>query len=383
MISREAFAGQVVTKSLGDVAEFFDHLRRPVMEAKRKPGPFPYYGANGQQGTIDDYIFDEPLILLAEDGGHFDEPDRGIAYRVRGKCWVNNHAHVLRPRAGLDLNYLCRVLENYDLAPFISGTTRAKLTKRNASNIPIPVPPIARQRHIAAILDKADEVRSACKDGVAKAETLKRSLFARFRHDFPKGNGRILSIGDFCKTGSGTTPSRGKSELYYGGSIPWVKSSELRERPIYGTEESVTDYALRETSLKMLPPETVLVAMYGATIGRVGILKVSATTNQAVCHLIPEPQVADPCYLYYALQSITDRLIARGAGGAQPNINQQIVREARIYLPALAEQRAICATMEAVQALSDLSQRGLKAADSLFFSLQQKMFSPDSLNGKP
>jgi hypothetical protein len=67
------------------VADFLDSRRRPVKEADRTPGPHPYYGANGQQGTIDAFLFDEPLILLAEDGGHFDEPERGIAYRISGK----------------------------------------------------------------------------------------------------------------------------------------------------------------------------------------------------------------------------------------------------------------------------------------------------------
>lgn len=81
--------------SLGKAVEFLDSKRRPVKASDRVPGPYPYYGANGQQGTIDDYIFDEPLVLLAEDGGHFFEPQRGIAYKITGKTWVNNHAHVL------------------------------------------------------------------------------------------------------------------------------------------------------------------------------------------------------------------------------------------------------------------------------------------------
>ncbi|MBC7313265.1 MAG: restriction endonuclease subunit S, partial [Rhizobium sp.] len=124
---------------LDAVSEFLDHRRRPVKEGERVPGPYPYYGANGQQGTIDQYIFDEPLILVAEDGGHFANPSRGIAYRISGKTWVNNHAHVLRPKAGVDLGYLCRVLENYDVTPFVNGTTRSKLTKAGASEIPIPL----------------------------------------------------------------------------------------------------------------------------------------------------------------------------------------------------------------------------------------------------
>ena len=129
MITRETVGQAYPVKPLGEVIEFLDHKRRPVKESERSTGPFPYYGANGQQGTIDAYIFDEPLVLLAEDGGFFDQPERGIAYRISGKTWVNNHAHVLRAGRQIDVNFLCRVLENYDVTPFISGTTRSKLTK--------------------------------------------------------------------------------------------------------------------------------------------------------------------------------------------------------------------------------------------------------------
>jgi type I restriction enzyme S subunit len=159
MITRETVGGTFPVRPLGEVVEFLDSKRRPVKEADRKPGPFPYYGANGQQGTIDAYIFDEPLVLLAEDGGFFDAPERGIAYRISGRTWVNNHAHVLRPRAGLDIAFLCRVLENYEVTPFISGTTRSKLTKGQAEKIEIPLPPLDEQRRIAAVLDQADELR--------------------------------------------------------------------------------------------------------------------------------------------------------------------------------------------------------------------------------
>ncbi len=135
-------------RSLGEVVEFLDSKRRPITASERTPGPTPYYGANGVQDYVEGYLFDEPLVLLAEDGGHFDEPERGIAYGVSGKSWVNNHAHVLRPTSSLDVRYLARVLENFDARPFLTGSTRAKLTKSAASRMPIPVPPIADQRRI-------------------------------------------------------------------------------------------------------------------------------------------------------------------------------------------------------------------------------------------
>ncbi len=177
MISRNSISGVLPIKRLGEVVEFLDSKRRPITESDRRAGPYPYYGANGLQGTIDDYIFDEPLVLLAEDGGHFGEPERGIAYRISGKTWVNNHAHVLRPTSEIDLAYLCRVLENYDVTPFVTGTTRGKLTKAGASEIVIPLPPLAEQRRIAEVLDRAEALRVKRRAALAQLDSLTQSLF--------------------------------------------------------------------------------------------------------------------------------------------------------------------------------------------------------------
>ena len=162
---------------LGDVVEFLDHWRKPITANDRVPGPVPYYGANGQQDSVATALFDEPLVLLAEDGGHFDEPEKGVAYRIDGPSWVNNHAHVLRPRDNLDIGYLTRVLENYDLTPYVSGTTRGKLTKGRAGEIEIPLPPLPEQRRIASILDQVDELRARRRRALAAVELSMASLF--------------------------------------------------------------------------------------------------------------------------------------------------------------------------------------------------------------
>lgn len=129
---------------------------------------------------------------------------------------------------------------------------------------------------------------------------------------------RTIAIGSFCQTGSGATPLRAMAEKYYGGALPWVKSGELRESEIYHTEETVTEAALRETALKVVPCDALLVAMYGATVGRVGILKIPATTNQAVCHVIPDPKAADTRFMFHALRNLASHFIRRGVGGHSP-----------------------------------------------------------------
>jgi type I restriction enzyme, S subunit len=140
-----------------------------------------------------------------------------------------------------------------------------------------------------------------------------------------------LSISSFCKTGSGTTPSRSKYDRYFGGGIPWVKSGELRESIISNSEETITEEALAETALKIAPKGAILVAMYGANVGRVGILDIDATTNQAICHIVPEKDKADSRYIFHALQQKLPEFISRSVGGAQPNISQQIIRDTKIF----------------------------------------------------
>jgi len=177
LITETSFSDRYPRVELGQVVDFLDYRRRPITASDRIPGPYPYYGANGQQDSVADFIFEEPLILLAEDGGHFDHPDRGIANPISGKTWVNNHAHVLRPRDGLDIRYLCRVLENYDVRPFVAGTTRSKLTKAGASRIIVPMAPLQEQRQIAAILDQADALRAQRRAALSLLEELGSRAF--------------------------------------------------------------------------------------------------------------------------------------------------------------------------------------------------------------
>ena len=147
---------------LGDVAEVLDARRIPLNADERAPmtGEYPYYGANGVVDYINQWIFDETgdLILLAEDGGHFDEfKTRPIAYRVRGKCWVNNHAHVLKAKDYTEGSFLYHSLANKDIRPFIKGTTRSKLTQADLRQIEVGMPPFSEQRTIASVLDGLDD----------------------------------------------------------------------------------------------------------------------------------------------------------------------------------------------------------------------------------
>ncbi len=138
-----------------DLVELHDSRRIPLNQKERgkRKGPYPYYGANGQVDSIDDYIFNGDFILLAEDGGFFDDRTRGVAYEVSGQFWVNNHAHVLSVRTGVNQRYLTYALNQLDWLPYVGGSTRLKLTQEGMRRIVVPLPPPEVQRRIVAKLD--------------------------------------------------------------------------------------------------------------------------------------------------------------------------------------------------------------------------------------
>jgi type I restriction enzyme, S subunit len=144
----------------------------------------------------------------------------------------------------------------------------------------------------------------------------------------------------FRTIGSGTTPPSNE-ELYYGGSIPWVNTSELRENIITHTERSVTNEAVREFSaLRVYPKNSILLAMYGATIGRVAVLGVNATVNQAVC-VMADPERFSVSYVFYGLQASRSILDSIATGGGQPNLNAEKVKDHTLPCPPIEEQSAI------------------------------------------
>ncbi len=170
---REAGAWEV--KRLGEVCDVLDNLRKPVARTKRNPGPYPYYGASGAIDYIDQYIFDERLLLIGEDGAKW-LPYEKTAFIVEGQYWVNNHAHVLRPTLAIDT-----LLENYltalDISQHITGAAPPKLTLDNLRLIWVPLPPKRdEQQKIAHCLSSLDEVIGLESHKLDALKNLKKGL---------------------------------------------------------------------------------------------------------------------------------------------------------------------------------------------------------------
>lgn len=140
---------------LTEVIDLHDSRRIPLNKEQRqqRQGPYPYYGANGLVDHVDGYLFDGSYVLLAEDGGYFDDSARGVAYEATGKFWVNNHAHILSPRGPIPNRFLTHLLNSIEWLPYVGGSTRLKLTQAAMQQIPVSVPPLPEQRRIVAKLD--------------------------------------------------------------------------------------------------------------------------------------------------------------------------------------------------------------------------------------
>ena len=166
-----------------DCCQILDSMRVPITASDRKEGEYPYYGANGIQDYVADYIFDDELVLLAEDGGNFGSKERPIAYRVSGKCWVNNHAHVLKPKEGLDVDYLCYSLMFYNVDGMVNGATRKKLTQAAMRKMQIPSRSMEEQKFIVDELNRIIKIKEQRQQELQLLDNLIKARFVEMFGD--------------------------------------------------------------------------------------------------------------------------------------------------------------------------------------------------------
>ena len=171
------------------------------------------------------------------------------------------------------------------------------------------------------------------------------------------------TLGAIGRWGSGGTPTTGNPE-FYGGTIPWVVIGDLNEGTVTHTAQTITEAGLANSSAKLIEPGTVLVAMYGASVGKLGIAGLSCATNQAIAHCIPDPAAIDRDYLFLLIRSLRASLVASAKGGAQPNISQTVLKGWNITLPPLDEQRRVVAAVDRLMALCDALEAALRESQT-------------------
>ncbi|EAJ2033426.1 restriction endonuclease subunit S [Campylobacter coli] len=268
-----------------------------------------------------------------------------------------------------------------------------KLAITRLKQIQIPLPPLKEQERIVGILDesfaKIDESIKILEQDLLNLDELMQSALqkafnplkdnAKENYKLPQG-WEWKNLGEIANTSSGGTPSRNKKEYWENGNIKWLKSGELNDGYIDFIEENITEEAIKNSSAKIFQKGTLLIAMYGATAGKLGILNLDSTTNQAICAFLHKDKNIKflEKFLFYFLFFLRDKIIKDSFGGAQPNINQTYIKNLQIPLPPIKEQEQIASHLDElsshVKNLKQNYQAQIKDLQELKNSLLDKAF---------
>ena len=245
---------------LEECCEILDSQRIPITAINRKKGKYPYYGANGLQDYVDNYIFDDELVLLAEDGGNFEIKNKPIAYRVSGKCWVNNHAHVLKAKECINVDYLCYSLMYYNVENIINGATRKKLTQAAMRKMKITMRSMREQLFIVRKLSQITEIMKNRKRQLDELDTLVKSRFVElfgnvFLNTMKWEEHSLELIADIV---SGITKGR-KMKQQTLMEVPYMAVSNVKDgyidwttiKTIEATEQEINQYRLLPNDVLM------------------------------------------------------------------------------------------------------------------------------------
>lgn len=298
----------------------------------------------------------------------------------------NQQINVLTPKVDYDSKYIFYAMSNpsfqQESLKIAQGAqaTLPIINKSKWSNLLILIPPtISEQQAIVSRLDSAFAQIDALKANAEKQLEEARKLFqAELTETMkPKEGWEEKTIGEIFRTYAGGTPLKLNKNYYEGGTIPWIRSGEVCKEYITECEMYITEEGMKNSSAKYYPINTVLVAMYGATAAQVGILKFEATSNQAVCGILPHKDFV-PEFIYYWFCNIQKDLVAQAQGNAQPNISQEKIKRVLIPTISLSEQQEIVSRLDALSAnvkkLEELQQKTLKECDALKQAMLREVF---------
>lgn len=313
-----------------DCCEILDSMRVPITASDREEGEYPYYGANGIQDYVADYIFDDELVLLAEDGGNFGSKERPIAYRVSGKCWVNNHAHVLKPKVGLNVDYLCYSLMFYKVDGMINGATRQKLTQAAMCKMKIPLRTLEEQSHIVDELNRIVKIKKLRQQELEILDNLIQARFVEMFGD-PKLNDKGWNAGiisDYYEVKGGKRIPKGMGYADDVTAHPYLRATDMKNETIldddiHYIDEEVYEHIKRYT----VKSGDIYLTNVGVNLGMAGVIPKKydgANLTENAVKLVPKTEkVIDGVFLAHYINS----------PGIQDYINE---RKMSVGVPKLA-----------------------------------------------
>ena len=375
---------------LNDITNNLDGKRIPLNESQRREKQqnelYPYIGANNILCYIDDYIFNEEILCIAEDGGSWGR-NENCSFIINEKCWVNNHAHVLTSRNGVDLSYLKYYLNHTDLTKYITGTTRGKLTKTALGRIQIPLPPLETQQKIAAILNKADELRCNDQKILEKYDQLAQSVFLEMFGDpaFNQNRWPQLTLPEFAKKGKHSI-KRGP----FGGALKKeifvIKGFLVYEQyHAINDEFSMSRYFIDEAKYKELKgfkvvPGDLIISCSGVTLGRIAEIPKDAMPgiiNQALLKISLDQNKMNNTYFKFLFRHkrIQDILFGISRGSGIPNFPpMNTIKSIFFPTPPIKLQSKFAFIIEQIETQKQLTQQSHQKSEELFQSLLQRAF---------
>ncbi len=381
-------------KELGQCVDILDNQRIPLNNQDREnrikdkdiSTLYPYYGATQQVGYIDDYIFDEELILLGEDGVMFYDKDKPKAYIISGKTWVNNHAHVLRAKSEITMNkYLLNYLNTFHYKGFVSGATRLKLNQSRMAQIPIPLPPLPQQEKIVKVLDASSGLIEKQKELIENYDLFLKSKF-------------IEMFGDPIQNPMGWEVEKlnNLTEQYKGAMRTGPFGSSLKKEfyvkdgyKIYGQEQVIKnnfDYgnyyidAERYETLKgySIKENDILISLVG-TFGKIAIvpkLFEAGIINPRLMKISLDTNLYNPVFfknLFYT-EGFKAQLLNFSHGGTMGILNLTILKELKYINPPLELQNKFASIVEKTDAIKAKETQKLEHLETLHSSLIDKAF---------
>ena len=338
---------------LGDLLFEFHAGKAIQTENIKNKGAYPVYGGNGQRGYTNSYNQNGEYLIIGRQGAYCGN----VRYNI-GKAYLTEHAIVGQAKENHNPIYIALKLSLMNLSQLQGQSAQPGLSVNTLSCISMEMPPKEIQDKIADIMLKLDrkiELNRQINDNLeAMAKQLYDYWFVQF--DFPNEEGKpykssggamvwnenlkreipqgwnAAKIVDVAQTYSGGTPTSTNKEYYDGGDIPWINSGELNYPIITSTSNYITEKGLNKSSAKLYPPYTVLVALYGATAGKVSLLSFEACSNQAVCGVIPNDNNMT-IYTRYYLASLYEHFIALSSGSARDNISQDTIKNTVLPIP--------------------------------------------------
>ncbi len=356
-------------KKLGDIC---DKASSNVAQNKIEglDGDFPIFGASGYIQNVNFYHQDKTYIGVVKDGSGVG---RVNIYPAQSSL-LGTMQYVI-PKEGYNIGFVAYVLKSLKLSSFATGAAIPHIYFKDYGQCMIPVPPLEEQERIVAELDLLTGVIEKQKAQLKELDNLAQSIFYDMFGDPVKNEKgwKLKKIGDVLKTTSGGTPSKNHAEYYDGGTIPWINSGELHQMYISDVKKYITRAGVENSSAKIFPVNSVLVAMYGATVGEVSILQIESTTNQAVCCIFPSP-LYTPIFLYSVIKNSKNYFIEISAGGAQPNISQGVIKNFRLITPSIDIQQQFAEKIEAIEHQKTLIKKSIEETQKLFDYTMDKYF---------